>query len=480
MLKLRDSLSTFLFCSTLLVTCAYAQSNNLTQIRDTVTNVDGSPFNGTVVITWNGYVNSSGASVSPLSTSARIYNGALSVLLVPSTTAAAGTYYQAVYNSNDGRVTWTETWAVPPSTTPLLLSQVRQSSSPGGGGSGGSGSSGGSGGSGGIQYATLPIAIGQVTNLQSDLDAINASLTTLTTAGNGNTNAISGLTTTVNGLSSTVTANGSAISNLTTTVNGLSSTVSTNGNAISGLTTTVNGLSSTVTANGSAISNLTTTVNGLSSTVTANGSAISNLTTTVNGMSLTVTSNSTALAGLNTTVTGLSSTVSGLVSTVNTLSSGSTTVAFVDAQTPSGTLDGTNVNFTLANAPSPAGSLELYRNGVLQTAGVDFTLSGSAITFASNSVPQPTDILEAYYRIPGSGPAAAFADNETPGGTINGTNVTFTLAAAPNPAASLRLSKNGALLQQNGDYTLSGQTITFVSTAVTPQPGDSLVASYRH
>lgn len=71
-----------------------------------------------------------------------------------------------------------------------------------------------------------------------------------------------------------------------------------------------------------------------------------------------------------------------------------------------------------------------------------------------------------------------FADAETPSGTINGINTTFTLAFAPNPGASLLLFLNG-LLQTGGgvDYTLSSSTITFVTA---PSTGDSLIAFYRH
>jgi hypothetical protein len=36
------------------------------------------------------------------------------------------------------------------------------------------------------------------------------------------------------------------------------------------------------------------------------------------------------------------------------------------------------------------------------------------------------------------------------------------------------------LLAQNGDYTLSGTTVTFTSTQVTPQAGDSIIAYYRY
>lgn len=65
---------------------------------------------------------------------------------------------------------------------------------------------------------------------------------------------------------------------------------------------------------------------------------------------------------------------------------------------------------------------------------------------------------------------------ETPAGTIDGTNTTFTLAAAPT---GLQLLDNGLGLSAGVDYNLSGNTITFVPAA-TPQPGDILAASYRH
>jgi hypothetical protein len=70
-------------------------------------------------------------------------------------------------------------------------------------------------------------------------------------------------------------------------------------------------------------------------------------------------------------------------------------------------------------------------------------------------------------------------EQETPAGTLDGTNVTFTLANAPNPALGLRLCRNGIQQASGGDYTISGSTITFISAA-TPQPGDTLLASYRY
>src|SRR5678809_767545 len=50
-----------------------------------------------------------------------------------------------------------------------------------------------------------------------------------------------------------------------------------------------------------------------------------------------------------------------------------------------------------------------------------------------------------------------FADDETPSGTVNGSNVTFTLAHTPNPSASLQLFVNGQLMTPGAteDFTLS-------------------------
>jgi hypothetical protein len=338
MVKTRLLFWILLACALLAASAALSQTT-LTQIRDTVVNTDGTPFNGTVVITWNGPTGSD-VGTSPLSTSARIYNGALSVLLVPTTTASSSAFYQAVYYNTNGASAWVETWQVPASNTPLTLSLIRTSTSPGG-----SGSSIGNGSSGGVQYATLPVALNQVSGLSAALASINNAIATLTsqlgTAGSSNSNA-----------------------------------------------------------------------------------------------------------------------------------------AFVDAETPAGTFDGANTTFTLSKIPFPASSLAVYRNGVLQTLGVDYTVSGATVTFLAGSAPKASDLVSTYYRVSGVSTVASFVDFEVPAGTIDGNNLTFTLANAPLPVLSLKLSKNGVLLTPNNDYTLSGQNILFPAGQA-PQVGDMLVAAYR-
>lgn len=76
------------------------------------------------------------------------------------------------------------------------------------------------------------------------------------------------------------------------------------------------------------------------------------------------------------------------------------------------------------------------------------------------------------------GTVPSFADNETPSGTINGSNAVFTLAHTPSPTASLQLFLNGAFQTAAGtDYTLATATITFGSAPLT---GSILRAFYRY
>jgi hypothetical protein len=72
-------------------------------------------------------------------------------------------------------------------------------------------------------------------------------------------------------------------------------------------------------------------------------------------------------------------------------------VGFVDAETPSGAINGVNATYTLVQAPNPSTSLDVYRNGMRMDVGVDYTLSGNTITFGS-VVPQTGDVLLCSYR----------------------------------------------------------------------------------
>lgn len=70
----------------------------------------------------------------------------------------------------------------------------------------------------------------------------------------------------------------------------------------------------------------------------------------------------------------------------------------MDQATPTGAINGVNAAFTLSQTPSPTSSLAVYRNGLLMSSGIDYTLSGAAITFVS-VVPQSGDTLTCSYRV---------------------------------------------------------------------------------
>jgi hypothetical protein len=77
---------------------------------------------------------------------------------------------------------------------------------------------------------------------------------------------------------------------------------------------------------------------------------------------------------------------------------GGSTINFVDGESPAGVVDGSNTLFTIANAPSPATSLHLFRNGLVQKLGFDYTFNVSTIIFVGAATPQPGDTILADYR----------------------------------------------------------------------------------
>jgi hypothetical protein len=78
----------------------------------------------------------------------------------------------------------------------------------------------------------------------------------------------------------------------------------------------------------------------------------------------------------------------------------------------------------------------------------------------------------------GSGAGVTLVDNETPGGTVDGSNRVFTLAYSPN-AGSLKLYLNGVRMEAPSDYTLAGFTLTFTAGQGAPPAASILLADYE-
>lgn len=74
-------------------------------------------------------------------------------------------------------------------------------------------------------------------------------------------------------------------------------------------------------------------------------------------------------------------------------------------------------------------------------------------------------------------PGSATDAQEVPSGTVDNSNVTFTLANTPTSNASVKLFQDGLILIQGTDYTISGVTITMT---VAPNFGQTLYAAYTY
>jgi hypothetical protein len=287
----------------------------LTPIQDTIYTANGMRFSGTLFITWNSFQAADGSNIASSVITLQIVNGALRVSLVPTTNASAGAQYNVTYNSM-GRTQFTEVWAVPPSTVPLRVRDVRVSQ----------------GTVVGPPPVISPVQIGDVVGLSSEL--------------------------TVRPQKGIGFAIGRA-----------------------------------------AVINSAGQVDG----------ATGNLGDCVR-------------------VDGSSGPCGG--------GGGGLVPLFSDGETPAGLINGSNLIFTLNFAPSPASSLDLYRNGLLMKAGSDYAISGQTITFFVASTPQAGDLLQASYR---------YADPNNPLGTLTAPQVV---------CSSSGTATSSTMLQQLGSCTI--------------------------
>lgn len=137
-------------------------------------------------------------------------------------------------------------------------------------------------------------------------------------------------------------------------------------------------------------------------------------------------------------------------------------------ETPSGSINGSNVTFTLANAYI-AGSLQVSLNGVTRDKGGDYSES---IGFNMVTAPATGDVLIAAYQVDAD---ANWVYQEVAGGSINGSNTVFTTANA-YVSGTLVVIKNGLRFMPTADYTEGSSQFTM---NVAPVSGDSLWVIYK-
>jgi hypothetical protein len=326
----------------------------LTAIQDVLYRADGTRFTGTMFVAYSSFLAGDTSNIGTANLTLPIVNGALRVQLVPTTNASGGAQYTVTYNSQ-GINQFTEVWAVPPSTIPLRVRDVRVSS----------------GTVVGPPPVIAPVQISDVVGLPNEL-AVRP-------------------------------------------MKGVGFGV--------GRTAVINQAGQLDAASGN-----------LGDCVRVDGSA--------------------GPCGGGGGTSGLS---------------------FADGEIPAGVVNGANATFMVVSAPSPAGSLELYRNGLLMRQATDYQISGNTITFFLASIPQTGDLLLANYRSANpNDPLSSLASPQVVcSSTGSGTTGTalVELGSCTVPAGLLGA---GDRIEIHFQYGHSGTATSFTSTV---QVGSTTVAS---
>jgi hypothetical protein len=328
----------------------------LTKVEDTLYRADGTKFSGVAFIEWKSFDAADSTSVPSRNLSVRITDGLLRVSLVPTTNATPGAYYRVRFNS-DGRTDFVEYWAVPPSSAPLRLRDVR--------------TSGPQSTAGSTPPVNTAILITDVSGLRDELD-------------------------------NRPSKGGSFVPGHVVVANEDGGLDTVSGNESDCVR--VDGTSGPCGGEGFRYIDAETpggAVDGVNAdfTLALAPNPDTGLSLYRNGLLL--------HAGVDYTVSG--SQIQFAAASIP--NAGDVLLAYyrlpdpfgsqarqVAGESPSGALDGTNATFVLASAPSPAASLQLYRNGLLAAAGIDYDLTGSLLVFRSGNLPQAGDSLIATYR----------------------------------------------------------------------------------
>jgi hypothetical protein len=139
--------------------------------------------------------------------------------------------------------------------------------------------------------------------------------------------------------------------------------------------------------------------------------------------------------------------------------------SFIDSEALSGIVDGANNLFGTSAVPDPAGSLAIYRNGILQKTGQDFSLTGNTVRFLAGATPQPGDTLLASYRLsssdPDSGEAQTFTSPQVLCSGTGGSTSSLTLQNIANCAVPAGILQPGDRLEIHFDLSHPGTASGF-------------------
>lgn len=144
-------------------------------------------------------------------------------------------------------------------------------------------------------------------------------------------------------------------------------------------------------------------------------------------------------------------------------------------EVPSGTIDGSNLLFAIANTPSDSNTVMLWLNGQLLKQGSDYSVSSKNITFLCSPPTQGDVLLTMYTKVV---TVKQFAMNEAVTFPIVSGTTRIRVSNTPSPASSLMLFRNGQLLTQDLDYTLTGKDVSAVGWSI--DPAEVYLATYSY
>lgn len=157
--------------------------------------------------------------------------------------------------------------------------------------------------------------------------------------------------------------------------------------------------------------------------------------------------------------------------------------SIVQNETPGGSINGTNKAYTIVAAFTP-GSLAVYLNGqrLRSGSGNDYTENSSLTGFTMNYAPLTGDSLSVDYTIGSSvimNGTNVRINQETPTGSVNGSNTAFTTARA-YISGSLEVYVNGLLQAPTTHVTEVSPTAGTFSLDTAPSTGDIVRVSYQY
>lgn len=333
----------------------------LTTIQDVLYKADGTRFEGIATISWQSFQAVDSTTIAAKTFTTSIVNGFIHVRLTPTTNAITPASYTVVYNG-DGNVQFSESWIVPSSNVPIRIRDVRI------------------GAPGTVLGAVVPPS--PVTSIQiSDIIGLPAALNIRPSIGTGFTpsraaviNPSGAIDAALGNMSDCIHVDGSSGTCGSSSSNSQGTFV--DGEIPSGAMDGVNRNFTVSLAPNPPVS-LELFRNGILQR--QGGEYALNGSTILFASGMAPSSADVLVASYRVSVN-----ISG--------------VRFIDAEVPSGPVNGVNTVFVLSNAPVPAASLEVYRNGLRLRMNLDYTVSGTTLTFQPGLAPQSGDVLQTCYR----------------------------------------------------------------------------------